>query len=207
MNKTTKAVRFDSQREGTFKTEMEIFETKWIALLLGTSIQTSSIDVFKREVIAVNAGGGGASLSLSPKSGSLSIFKATDANGIILGTEQISGNPGTTENTYSISGTDLTFNATTFASSGYVIAHYLVNQSKPNFTVDNISFPGGYTIYADAKLRDTQQNDKYVQYQLLNAKPKSNASLSMDSANVAKLSIEWDLLANSAGNIMSYVEV
>ena len=75
------------------------------------------------------------------------------------------------------------------------------------FTVDNVSFPGGYTIYADSAVRGTDQVDTFVQYQLLNVKPKSNVSFTMDADNVARLSIEWDILADSTGDMMHYVEV
>lgn len=208
MNKTTKAVRFDKQREGTFKTEMEIFETKWIAMLFGTSLATSAIDVFKNEVIAVNAGGAtAADLTETPKSGTLFVHKIDSSGDTVLGIEQTSGNPATTENTYSLVTKKLTFNATTFSSAGYVRCFYLVNQSKSHFNVDLTSFPGGYSIYGDGIIRGTDQVDKAVQFQLFNAKPKSNLSLSMDVDNVTKLSIEWDLFGNTDGNMMSYVEV
>lgn len=205
-NKTTKAIRWDKAREGTFKTEMEIFETKMIALLFGTSISTGSMSIAKREVLAVQAGGAGASLAVAPKAGSLSIFKL-DPDMISQGIEQIAGTPVSTPNAYSLSTLALTFNATTFASAGYVVAYYLVDSTVSKFTVDNVSFPGGYKIYADSAIRGTDQVDKYVQYQLLNVKPKSNVSLTMDVDNVAKLSIEWDILSDSAGNMMHYVEV
>lgn len=206
-NKTTKAVRFDKAREGTFKTEMEVFETKMIAMLFGTAITSATRSVAKREVLSVSAGGGGAVLTATPKAGSLTIF-ILDADGITHGVEQTVGTPATTENKYSIATeTALTFNATTFASAGKVVCYYLLDGAHAGFTVDNVSFPGGFKIYADAAIRGTDQNDKYVQYQLLNCKPKSNVSLSMDADNVAKISIEWDIMADSVGNMMHYVEV
>jgi len=206
-NKTTKAVRFDKAREGVFKTEMEIFETKVIALLFGTTISSKTMSVAKREVLDVSAGGLGAELSNTPKAGSLTVF-ILDNDSISHGVEQTVGTPATAENKYSIANnTELTFNATTFASAGKVVCYYLLDGSHSAFTVDNVSFPGGFKIYADASLRGTDQVDKYVQYQLLNCKPKSNVSLTMDADNVAKLSIEWDILADSAGNMMHYVEV
>lgn len=206
-NKTTRAIRWDKQREGTFKTEMEVFETKWLSLLFGTTLSTGTIDIAKREVLAVNAGGAGASLAVVPKAGSLVIFKVDALGSVEHGVEQVSGNPATTENCFSISTQALTFNATTFTSSGYVVCYYLVNQSKTKFTVDNVSFPSGYKIFADSAIRGTDQTDKFIQYQLLNVKPKSNISLALDSDSVTKLSIEWDVLADTAGNMMHYVEV
>ena len=206
-NKSVKAIRWDKNREGTFKTDMEIYEKKVIALLFGTAITSKTISVAKREVLSVAAGGTGAELSATPKSGSLSIF-ILDSDLHTHGVEQTVGTPATTENKYSIANnTELTFNATTFASAGKVVVYYLLDGTHATFTVDNVSFPGGYTIYADAALRGTNQVDTYVQYQLPNVKPKSNVSLTMDSDNVTKLSIEWDIFPDSAGNMMHYVEV
>ncbi|HEY8888944.1 MAG TPA: hypothetical protein VIM70_01620 [Clostridium sp.] len=205
-NKTTKAIRWDKAREGTFKTEMEIFETKMIAMLFGTTITSTSMSIAKREVLAVQAGGGGASLLVAPKAGSLSVFKL-NSDMVSQDIEQLAGTPATTPNTYSIATLALTLNATTFSTAGYIVAYYLVDSTVSKFTVDNASFPSGFKIYADSAIRGTDQVDKFVQYQLLNVKPKSNVSLTMDVDNVAKLSIEWDILADSAGNMMHYVEV
>jgi hypothetical protein len=205
-NKTTKAIRWDKNREGTFKTEMEIFETKMIALLFGTSIASTSMSIAKREVIAVQSGGAGASLLVAPIPGSLTIFKL-DSDMVSQSKEQIAGVPATAPDTYSIAELALTLSATTFASAGYIVAYYLVNSASSNFTVNNANFPGGYKIYADSAIRGTDQIDKFVQYQLLNVKPKSNVTLTMDADNVTKLSIEWDVLADSSGNMMHYVEV
>ena len=174
---------------------MEIYEKKVIALLFGTAITSKTMSVAKREVLSVAAGGTGAELSATPKSGSLSVF-ILDADLHTHGVEQTVGTPATTENKYSIANnTELTFNATTFASAGKVVCYYLLDGTHNSFTVDNVSFPGGYTIYADAALRGTDQNDTYVQYQLPNVKPKSNASITMDSDNVMKISIEWDKIS------------
>ncbi len=162
--------------------------------------------VAKREVLTVQAGGAGASLANAPKAGSLIIFKL-DSDGISHGTEQTAGTPDTTEDKYSISNKDLTFNATTFSTAGKVVCYYMLDGTHNTFTVDNVSFPGGYTIYADSAVRGTNQVDTFVQYQLLNVKPKSNVSLTMDADNVAKLSIEWDILADSTGDMMHYIEV
>jgi len=197
----------DKNREGTFKTEMEIYEKKVIALLFGTAISSATRSVAKREVLTVAAGGAGTVLASTPKSGSLSIF-ILDSDLHTHGVEQTVGTPATTTDKYSIANNvELTFNATTFTAAGKVVAYYLLDGTHNGFTVDNVSFPGGYTIYADAALRGTDQNDTYVQYQLPNVKPKSSISLSMDSDNVTKLSIEWDIFPNASGAMMTYVEV
>ena len=52
-NKTTKAVRWDKSREGTFKTTLEIFDMSVLALLFGTEISNGEIPFAKREVLKV----------------------------------------------------------------------------------------------------------------------------------------------------------
>lgn len=179
-NKSTKAIRWDTNREGTFKTDMEIFETKMIALLFGTTIASKTKSVAKREVLNVAVGGTGAELSSAPKSGSLSIF-ILDSDGISHGEEQVVTTGALAPNKYTIDGTTLAFDTTTFTSAGQVVCYYLLDGTHKTFTVDNISFPGGYKIYADSAIRGTNQVDVFVQYQLLNCKPKSNVSLTMDA--------------------------
>lgn len=103
--------------------------------------------------------------------------------------EQKIGTPATTENTYSISGSTLSFNTSTFAEDGYVACYYFVDQVAKSFVIDNVSFPGGYRIYGDTALKGTDQADNFVQFKLHNVKPQSNATLTMDVDNICTLEI------------------
>lgn len=202
-NKGVNSIRWDKDREGTLTTTMEVFEQKWLALLFGTGFATSDVDISKREVLPVVSQT--ATLATAPKTGSLVIFIK---DGVGHGTEQTAGNPGTTVNTYSISGTTLTFNATTFADNAKeVVCYYLVNSSVSNFKVTVSGYPSGYKLYLDTALRDTEQNDGMVQICLPNVKPKSNVNLSMDADNVAVLTIEWDIMADSNGDMMIFSDL
>ena len=42
-NKTTKAVRWDNNREGTFNTTMEIFNMNIIAMLFGSTLEEKTV--------------------------------------------------------------------------------------------------------------------------------------------------------------------
>ena len=204
-NKTTKAVRWDKAREGSFKTTLEIFDMSVIALLFGTEVAKGNVPFAKREVLKVT--NGAATLAGTPKTGSLSVFKIDPEDKITNIAEQTVGIT-TTENKYAISGQDLTFNTdTTFAEDGYVACYYLVDTQAQTFTVDNVSFPGGYYIYGDTNLRGTNQVDEFVQFKLTNVKPQSNVSLTMDVDNVATLEITWDIMSDAEGNMMTWSKV
>ena len=188
MNKNVKAVRFDSNREGTFTTTMEVFPMDIIPMLFGTKFDNKTVPWAKREVLKVTSGT--ATLEGTPKTGSLQVFKVLEDDKLTHVAEQTVGTPATTANKYSISGNTLTFNTTeTFVEDGYVACYYFVDTPVKTFTVDNISFPGGYVIYGDTALKGTDQADNFVQFKLHNVKPQSSASLTMDVDNICTLEI------------------
>lgn len=187
MNKNVKAVRFDSNREGTFKTTMEVFPMDIIPLLFGTKFDNTTVPWAKREVLKVKSGT--ATLAGTPKTGTLQVFKVMEDDKLTHIAEQTVGTT-TTANKYSISGNTLTFNTTeTFAEDGWVACYYFVDQEAKSFVVDNISFPGGYVIYGDTALKGTDQADNFVQFKLHNVKPQSSATLTMDVDNICTLEI------------------
>lgn len=202
MNKNVKAVRFDSNREGTFTTTMEVFPMDIIPLLFGTKFTNNTVPWAKREVLKVT--GGKATLLGTPKVGSLQVFKVMEDDKLTHIAEQTVG-ATSTANKYSISGQELSFNTTdTFAEDGYVACYYFVDTEVKTFTVDNVSFPGGYVIYGDTALKGTDQEDSFIQFKLHNVKPQSNASLTMDVDNICTLEITWDVMGDSEGNMMTW---
>lgn len=206
MNKNVKAVRFDSNREGTFTTTMEVFPMDIIPLLFGTNFTNDTVPWAKREVLKVSSGT--ATLTGTPKAGTLQIFKVDADDKLTHIAEQTVGTPGTTADKYSISGSTLTFNtSTTFTNDGYVACYYFVDTASKTFTVDNVSFPGGYVIYGDTAIRGTNQVDEYVQFKLHNVKPQSQASLTMDVDNICTLEITWDVMGDSAGNMLTWSNI
>lgn len=202
MNKNVKAVRFDSNREGKFVTTMEVFPMDIIPMLFGTKFDNKTVPWAKREVLKVT--GGTATLEGTPKTGSLQVFKVMEDDKLTHIAEQTVGTT-TTANKYAIADKTLTFNTTeTFAEDGYVACYYFVDQEAKTFTVDNVSFPGGYVIYGDTALKGTDQADNFVQFKLHNCKPQSNASLTMDVNNICTLEITWDVMGDSEGNMMTW---
>ena len=202
MNKNVKAVRFDSNREGTFTTTMEVFPMDIIPLLFGTKFDSKTVPFAKKEVLKVTSGS--ATLVGKPKTGTLQVFKIKEDDMLTHVAEQTVGNV-TSENKYSIADKTLTFNTTTtFAQDGYVACYYFVDTAAKTFTIDNISFPGGYVIYGDTNLRGTDQVDNFVQFKLHNVKPQSNASLTMDVDNIATLEIVWDVMGDAQGNMLTW---
>ena len=207
-NKTTKAVRWDKNREGTFKTTMEIFNMDIIAMLFGSELEEKQIPFMKREVCQVKGGKATLTTQDTIKTGTLAVYKLDSSDMKTNLKEQVVGTPASAENTYSIADKVITLNTTTFPDdTGYVACYYMVDTKAQTFTVDNVSFPGGYEIYGDTALRNTDQVDEFVQFELMNVKPQSNVTLKMDFDNVCSLEVTWDILADKSGDMMRWSKI
>ena len=207
-NKNTKAVRWDKNREGTIKTTMEIFTMDIIAMLFGSELEEKQIPFMKREVCQVKGGKATLTTQDTIKTGTLAVYKLDSSDMKTNLKEQIVGTPSSAENTYSIAEKVITLNTTTFPDdTGYVACYYMVDTNAQTFTVDNVSFPGGYEIYGDTALRNTDQVDEFVQFELMNVKPQSNVTLTMDVDNVCSLEITWDILSDKNGDMMRWSKI
>ena len=204
-NKNTKAVRWDKNREGTFKTTMEIFNMDIIAMLFGSELENKDVPFMKRAVCPVKDGKAVIETEYDIKDESLAVFKldASDMKSNLA--EQLPGAPDTDEDTYSITGKNLTLNQTTFPDdSEYIVCYFMVDTEAQTFMVDDVAFPGGYVIYGDTALRNTDQHDEFVQFELLNVKPQSNVTLAMDVDNACSLEVTWDIMSDTDGNMMRW---
>lgn len=208
--KGVNAIRWDTNREGQLTTSMEIYDPKWIALLFGTTFASSSIDVAKREVITIAAGGTTTTaLSSTVKSGSMYVF-ILDADGVTHEVEQtadVSATPAENKYYYNTSTKILTFNATTFATEKKVVVYYLTTSTVSNFKVTLTGYPAGFKMVMDTKFRGTNQVDTYHQITLGNVKPQSNLNLDLSDDGVATIEITWDIMGDASGDMMTMADI
>jgi hypothetical protein len=189
---------------------MSVYSPKWIALLFGTEFANTTVDIAKRLVIDVAAGGTTtATLESTPVSGSIFVYNL-DVDGRTHGTEitaDVSSTPTTGKYYYNTSTKQFTFNATDFATAKKVVVYYLVSSSANSFKVTTTNFPAGYAMHMMAKMRGTDQMDTYHQIYFPNIKPQSNVTLTMSEDNVGTLDITWDIMANDNGDMMMMTEI
>ena len=208
--KGVNVIRWDGQRSGTMTTSMTVYDPKWLALLFGTEFASGSLDIAKREVIDVAAGGATTkALSSTVKAGSMYIF-ILDADGCTHGVEQTVDTeavPAANKYKYDTGTKILTFNATTFATAGKVVVYYLSTSTVNNFKVTVTNFPAGYELVMDAKMRGTDQNDTYHQLYFGNIKPQSNVNLALSDDNVGTIDITWDIMGDASGDMMTMAEL
>ena len=208
--KGVKVIRWDGQREGSLRTSMSVYNPKWIALLFGTEFASSSVNIAKRIVIDVAAGGTtSTTLASEPVSGSIFVYNL-EADLSSHGTEIVADTnvtPTTGKYYYNTSDKKFTFNATDFTTAGKVVVYYLTPSSVNNFKVTTTNFPAGYRMHMTAKMRDTNQSDTYHQIYFPNIKPQSNVTLTMSDDNVGTIDITWDIMGDAAGDMMQMSEI
>ena len=198
-SKNVNAIRWDYNRNSTLKTDMEIFDLKWIAMLFGSEFVKGDKDILKREVLDVSEGK--ATMQGTATTGSLTVYTLDD-DGLTNIQELTAGTPDSNEDEYSISTKEITVNT---ALNGKKIAVFYLEKKTgiQTLTIDANKYPDNFEIFADTLIRSTEGSDQFVQIHYLNVKPKSQITLTMDASNITTLSVEFDVLKDSASNDMA----
>lgn len=193
-SKNVNAIRWDYGRASTLKVDMEIFDLKWIAMLFGTEFVTGAKDILKREVLTLD-NDKTATLVGTVKEGSLVVHKLED-DGVSNGEEL------TLTSGYTITGQKIT--VTGGKEGDKIVAYYLeAKTDAQTLTISADKYPENFEIIGDSMIRDTAGEDKFVQINYLNVKPKSQFTLTLDASNITTISAEFDILKDSGSSDMA----
>lgn len=193
-SKDVNAIRWDYNRQSTLAVDMEIFDLRWIAMLAGTNLSTEAKEVLKREVLTLDESKK-ASLSGTPVTGSLSVFKLED-DGLTNGDELIATDG------YTITEKEITVNSGNKGDS--IVAFYMENvATAKSFTIEAEKYPENFEIYADTMIRKTDGEDEFVQIHYFNVKPQSAFTITMDASAITTLSVTFDVLKDTASQDMA----
>lgn len=179
-------ITFNGAKTGTFTMETEIFEIKYLALILGGAVSKEAGNFAKRHVGTLTEEGK-ITLPEVPVAGSISAF--------VLGrdgkehVEEVVVVP-------TVEGKDLTF-AGLDESKGKIAVYYLTEvpeatKIKVNDDVNSESFK----IEGITAIRNEFNEDELFQLRIFNAKPQTNAELTMSSENVSNFSATFDLMVD-----------
>lgn len=167
-------------------------DLKFIATLTGRELTVGTQNVPARQVLYVNASNQ-ITLAATPVS-DLKIYILTGDKDV--GTEQILGNPATTQNTYSISNATVTLNSTscpyssTLASNTKLVATYKYAAGaltkKMTFSADR--FAPYLRVVGTGIVTDATEGREYpTKFEIIKAKPKNDFTITMMSTEATKL--------------------
>ena len=202
-SKNVNAIRWDYNRQSTLKVDMEIFDLKWISMVFGSEFVSGDVDILKREVLTVKDGKATitGTLATTPM---LEVYKLDDDGISHIDELAVATEATPTAGQYKIAEKVITVDATDCPNDSKLVVFYLANKvGAKTLTISADKFPQNYEIYADTLIRDTNGVDEFVNIHYLNVKPKSQFTLTMDSANITTLSVEFDVLKDSGSEDMA----
>lgn len=189
-------VAFDTNKSGTFSLELQVFDIKWLSILLGAVEDESVKEYAKREVLTV--AGGKVTLSETPKAGSIAMFT--------LESDLRSHKAEVTDITEV--GTEITINAGA-SDDEKVVVYYLADTSTAvkSFKVTDNNYPDAYTIHGDTMLKSELGTEEFVQLRIPNCRPQGNFNISFSAADVATLTATFDILADENGDMCEFIYI
>lgn len=195
-SKNVNAIRWDYGRASTLKTDMEIFDLQWIAMLFGTEFVSGDKDILKREVLTLGKDKK-ASLTETPVAGSLSVYTLDDDG--LTNLEELVLTTG-----YTVSDKEITVASADAKEGDKIAVFYLVKKTgAKTLTINADKYPENFEIVADTMIRKTGGEDEFVQINYLNVKPKSQFTLTLDASNITTLSAEFDILKDTGSSDMA----
>ena len=190
-------ITFEGAKSGTFTMETEIFEMKFLALLLGGESTVEGAEMSKRVVTTVN-GDGKIVVPEIAIEGSVSVFaldrdKKTHLEEVEIDTVNYDGQ------------TEITFFEAPVAEQDLAV-YYLVSVPKAKkIKVTDKSNAGSFTIEGTTSIRDEFGEDHLFNIKLFNAKMQTNTELTMSADSVATLTATFDLMVDENNDMLELV--
>lgn len=187
-----KITSWDHSKDVKLQVTVPVVDLKLLAMLAGDSLITGAQNVFKREVLTIASGK--VTLSETPLPNDIAVFRLEGQkdNGIEY-TKTASAPTGTQ---FSISGKDLTFNASENGKTVVVYYQYTTPTTAQKISLKANKFPSTVKIFMDGLWREIETDlDRVVKITAFKAKPQPNFTLTMSSNDYTKIEMTFDLYA------------
>jgi len=201
--KGARAVRFDYNKQGKLTCEFEVFDLRWISILLGGSWKDGSVSLNVREVLTANASHT-LTLTEAPLPGSLAVFKLK-SDKLSHDQEQVLAENTTAENTYTMADKVITLNSTTGTEGEVFVVYYLKASDATSETIHikTNDYPVSYEVVGDTMMvRKHDGVTEFIQFTCPNAKPQGALTLTMQAGGVTSLSAVFDLFGDENDDMM-----
>lgn len=191
-------IAFEGSKTGKFTMETEVFEFKYLALLLGGKMTKGTSDISKRHVAKLGAD---KSITIPGKAiaNSISVFKVERDNKTHK--EEV-----TASFSQATAGSDTKLTWTSGVEEGDIIAvYYLVkmnNATKINISdaVNNESFK----IVGITSMKNEFSEESLFQFELHNTKTQVNAELTLSADTVSSFTANFDILLDESNQFIDF---
>lgn len=190
-----KLLSFDHTKTSEIAFESAIVDSMFLSKLAGKDLSTGAVDVPTRDLLTSAGATPTITLSATPVSGTLQIWKITDDRDI--STEQTAGTP-TNANQYSISGAVVTLNSTSGVAGTKFACYY--DYSAPatteTITVTANAFPPYMRAVGRGIMTDLVSGASVpVVFEFMKIKAKNDFEITLKSDAVTQLNMTFDLFS------------
>jgi hypothetical protein len=203
-----KIISIDHSKSCTFSALLPLVDIKALQVKLGKAAVTGAATAEKNEILSASAANK-ITLSKTPLANTLKIYKLVGTRD--MGAEQVLGTPGSTENAYSISSSEVTLNATTapVGAKFYVTYSYTTGATADKLKITANNFPTYIRITGEAwEMDDVTAKRVPCSFNILKCIPKLDFELNMTAGAASELNFECDCDAVlDADNDITYVTI
>ena len=201
----SRAVRFDYGREATLACSFEVFDLKWLSILLSDGSvgwTEGANELVTRYTTTIVSGNN--TLPDTPIGAVQVFYLAEDNVGDDGEFELVASAP--TVGQYAISGSDLTFNV---ADEGSKISTYFVratDATTKTLTIPASEFPTAYSIDAVTEMKAKYNGvPEDMNIKIRNAVPQSDFTINFSETEVTTLDVTFDIFADENDNLCELV--
>jgi hypothetical protein len=186
---------FDHTKTAKFTSTLPLVDLSLIGNITGKSVVIGATTVSKRELLYADATNK-ITLSETPIAGTIKLYLLEGERD--HGEEQTVGTPASSPNSYSISGSAITLNATTAPEGTGLVAYYdyTSEATARKITLTADKFPAYVTVTGTGLWHDqVAGEDVAVQFQIKKAKVQPNFTLTMAASQATTLDLTYDMFA------------
>lgn len=198
-----KQMLLDHSRDSVMAAMLPMIDIDALATKLGVTKTTGATTAVKMETLTTTGATPTITLASTPLSGTLKVYAIVAGTERDLGTEQTAGTPASTANTYSITGTTITLNATSGVAGTkiYVSYDYTSGANAERVAITASNFPAFITIRGRGFWDDSVSGRIPVSFVIHKAKVKPEFELTMAGDAATEFNFETDIVAvkNSSG--------
>lgn len=204
--KGVKAIRWDKDKEGELKLSTEVFELKWLPILLGGSFKAGGFQITKREVLTVDKTTHKTkALAEDIKDGTLQVF-VLNAKDKVSHDKKLTAGETAETGKYKYDTVGKTIEVSTDLDEKDLVVYYIPKTLPQGqiFKVNADDFPINYEIQGSTATRNIDGKDEPFMFLATNCKPKAEMTLNLSVDNVVKLDMTFDLLADANKDMVIY---
>lgn len=190
-------ISFESDKQGSFSADFDIYDMKWLSILLGAVEDTAVHEVAVREVLTVSSNV--VTTTETPKAGSVVVFEVdTDEKTHI--SDAIDPD--------SVTGNTVTLTTASLADGTKVAVYFLKDTaSNTRFTIKSDQFAEFYSMRGQAMMTKEDGNIDPIEFFFPNVRPQSSFTFNLDASEPSSLTVNFDILPNTSNIMMEIIYI